>query len=275
MGATRTLTLTNGMLDFNGKNVSVGKFSSSNSNVRTLTMGSGTLTLTGTGTVWTTATATNLTLNFNTCAVVLTGASGTIAGSPTFYSLTASTPDAVITVTDGITLTVTNSFTSNGTSGHPVVWQGSSTGGWTIAMPVTQSISYVSVSRSTATGNTAVAGATSTDGGNNTNWTFGVSAPVAAFSGTPLTITVGGTVVFTDSSTNTPTSWLWNFGDGSTSTSQNPSHTYTAPGTYTVSLTATNAGGSDDEVKAAYVTVKTGAGLGIGIAVMRQRRGRR
>ena len=51
-------------------------------------------------------------------------------------------------------------------------------------------------------------------------------------------------VVFTDTSSNTPTSWLWDFGDGSaTSTAQNPTHPYAAPGDYTVTLTATNASG--------------------------------
>ncbi|MBI9069312.1 MAG: PKD domain-containing protein [Salinivirgaceae bacterium] len=80
-------------------------------------------------------------------------------------------------------------------------------------------------------------------------------APVAAFSGTPLTICVGETVTFTDASTNTPTSWLWNFGDAGTSDIQNPTHTYNTPGNYTVTLTATNASGSDSEIKTAYITV--------------------
>ncbi len=185
MGASRTLTLTNGTLDFNGKNVSVGKFASNNANIRTLTMGSGTLTLTGTGTVWTTATATNLTLNYNTASVVLTGASGTIAGSPTFYNFTDAVAGATLTFTDGITVTVTNSLTLTGAVSQLLTLQGSGAAGWTLAVPATQSISYVSVSRSTATGNTAAAGATSTDGGNNTNWTFG-SAARGSVLGSPI-----------------------------------------------------------------------------------------
>ena len=83
----------------------------------------------------------------------------------------------------------------------------------------------------------------------------GTPAPVANFSGTPLSGLRPLAVSFTDSSTNTPTSWSWSFGDSSTSTAQNPSHTYTASGTYTVSLTAANAGGSDGETKTNYVTV--------------------
>jgi PKD repeat protein len=80
-------------------------------------------------------------------------------------------------------------------------------------------------------------------------------APVAAFSGTPLSGVVPISVVFTDSSSNTPTSWAWDFGDSGTATTQNPTHKYVQSGSYTVTLTATNASGSDPEVKAAYVVV--------------------
>lgn len=84
-------------------------------------------------------------------------------------------------------------------------------------------------------------------------------APVAAFSGTPLTGAAPLSVVFTDASTNTPTSWLWekNSGSGwvnfaSTPTVQNPTEVF-AEGTWDVRLTATNAGGSDGETKLDYV----------------------
>ena len=80
-------------------------------------------------------------------------------------------------------------------------------------------------------------------------------APVAEFSGTPLTGEAPLTVTFTDASTNTPTSWAWTFGDGGTSTLQNPSKIYTNAGTYDVQLTATNSGGSDAENKIGYVVV--------------------
>ncbi len=87
-------------------------------------------------------------------------------------------------------------------------------------------------------------------------------APAAAFTADQTTITEGGTVNFTDLSTNTPTSWSWNFGDGGTSTSKDPSHTYSTAGTYTVSLTATNAYGSDNETKSNYITVTSGLETG-------------
>lgn len=80
-------------------------------------------------------------------------------------------------------------------------------------------------------------------------------APVAEFSGTPLTGEASLSVDFTDASTNTPTSWAWTFGDGGTSTDQNPTKIYTNAGTYDVGLTATNSGGSDLETKVGYVVV--------------------
>jgi PKD repeat protein len=84
------------------------------------------------------------------------------------------------------------------------------------------------------------------------------SAPVASFTGNPLTGTLPLSVQFTDASTNTSTNWSWIFGDigsGNTSALQNPLHTYTSAGIYSVSLTATNAGGSNTTVKSNYITV--------------------
>ena len=88
------------------------------------------------------------------------------------------------------------------------------------------------------------------------------SAPVANFVGNPTTVNVGGTVAFTDQSTNTPTSWAWSitpatgwtYSSGS-ATSQNPSVNFTVAGQYTISLTATNTTGSDNETKNNYITV--------------------
>ena len=96
---------------------------------------------------------------------------------------------------------------------------------------------------------------------NRNSWTYSLAiqaptalAPVAAFSGTPLTGDAPLNVAFTDASTNTPTSWAWDFGDGGSSSSQNPSHNYTVAGVYTVELDATNAAGTDNEAKVGYVT---------------------
>jgi PKD repeat protein len=95
--------------------------------------------------------------------------------------------------------------------------------------------------------------------------TIAPPAPVANFSGTPLTINPGGTVNFTDLSTNSPTSWSWSFPGAVTTTStvQNPTGIqYNNVGTYTVTLTATNSQGSDSETKTAYITVTNAPILG-------------
>jgi vibriolysin len=84
-----------------------------------------------------------------------------------------------------------------------------------------------------------------------------IQPPVAAFTASATTVTVGGSVTFTDQSTNNPTSWAWSFEGGTptSSTSQNPTVTYNTEGTYNVSLTATNSAGSDTEAKIDYITV--------------------
>jgi len=86
-----------------------------------------------------------------------------------------------------------------------------------------------------------------------------VQPPTAAFTGSPTTVTVGGSVNFTDQSTNNPTSWSWVFEGGTpgTSTSQNPTVTYNTVGTFDVTLTAANSAGSDPEVKYNYITVQS------------------
>ena len=85
--------------------------------------------------------------------------------------------------------------------------------------------------------------------------------PVADFSGTPTTVSVGNSVQFTDLSANNPTLWAWTFTGGTptSSTDQNPSVTYDTEGTYEVSLTATNDVGSDTKTVNEYITVVAGS----------------
>jgi PKD domain-containing protein/IPT/TIG domain-containing protein len=64
-----------------------------------------------------------------------------------------------------------------------------------------------------------------------------VNPPVASFTFTKNNLTV----IFQDTSSNSPTSWSWNFGDATTSNQQNPVHTYAAGNTYVVTLTVSNA----------------------------------
>lgn len=93
------------------------------------------------------------------------------------------------------------------------------------------------------------------DGGGST-----AAVPVASFTGSPTTITDGGSVAFTDTSTGVPDTWSWTFGDAGTSSLQHPTHAYvlTDPSvaqTFTVTLTASNSLGSHMASRAAYITV--------------------
>ena len=81
----------------------------------------------------------------------------------------------------------------------------------------------------------------------------------ADFTADNTTISVGGTVNFTDlTSGGTPTSWSWSFPGGtpSTSTDQNPTGiTYNTVGDYDVTLTVNDGANSDTETKTQYIHV--------------------
>ncbi|WP_292469391.1 PKD domain-containing protein [Methanolobus sp.] len=85
--------------------------------------------------------------------------------------------------------------------------------------------------------------------------TASIVTPVASFSANVTSGTSPLSVVFTDSSTNSPTDWFWDFGDGSNSILQNPTHEYTSVGTYNVSLNASNSVGSNVSTQLSYITV--------------------
>lgn len=92
--------------------------------------------------------------------------------------------------------------------------------------------------------------------------------PVTDFVADITTVIQGGSVNFTDLSTNFPTSWSWSFTPstgitylgGTTSSSQNPTVQFANTGTYTVTLTATNGVGSDTETKTSYINVVSSGG---------------
>ena len=81
------------------------------------------------------------------------------------------------------------------------------------------------------------------------------AAPVATFTGNPLSGTAPLAVTFTDTSTGTPTRWIWDFGDGNTSAIQSPAFTYVTSGYFTVKLNATNAFGSNTKTASKYISV--------------------
>src|SRR5690554_169682 len=70
-------------------------------------------------------------------------------------------------------------------------------------------------------------------------------------------ICAGGTVQFTDASTDNPTAWNWTFpgGNPATSTAQNPYVTYNTSGTYDVILEVTNQKGTQTHTFTNEITV--------------------
>lgn len=84
---------------------------------------------------------------------------------------------------------------------------------------------------------------------------------------TSISILVGGSVDFKDTTPNTPWQiaplyWEWDFGatadpsDAAGATAQNPTVTYGSTGTYSVTLTTSNAAGSTIKTRVNFVTVK-------------------
>lgn len=92
--------------------------------------------------------------------------------------------------------------------------------------------------------------------------------PAADFVADITTVVSGGTVNFTDQSTNYPNAWSWsitpssgwNYTGSTSASSQNPKVIFTTPGTYTVALTATNSNGSDTKTRNSYITVVASGG---------------
>lgn len=156
-----------------------------------LTAPSGAFTVSGN---WSRSGSPTFTPGTNT--VVLDGTNQTISGSTTFYNLTKTVAAAAtLTFTDGTTQTVTNALTLQGASGQLLTLAGTGVSGWNIIVPETQTLAYLSVSRSTNTGVTAAAGSTSTDDGNNSGWTFGIPAPTLSSCSPATGSTAGSTAV--------------------------------------------------------------------------------
>lgn len=200
LGTTRTFTLTQGTIDANGKDFSMGKFVSNGALTRAITMGSGTWTTTGTVSVWNLSTTTGLTFtpgastlvignatstgkNFDGggltyATVTFSGDNVTVTGNNTFGTLNVNNAGLTngLKMTSGSTQTVTN-FATNGSAGNLAKLSSaaahnlSKSGG-------TVSVDYMSINNSLAAGGAAwYAGANSTDATGNTGWIF--TAPPA------------------------------------------------------------------------------------------------
>jgi PKD repeat protein len=164
---------------------------------------------------------------------------------PDFILVDAATPAASFTanVTSGsYPLTVQFTDTSNNT---PTGWY------WTFGDGGT-STTENPVHTYTANGAYTVSLGASNTAGDNTstmpayiNVSNAISPPVSSFFSNTQSGPVPLSVMFHDTSSNSPNYWQWSFGDGALSSEQNPVHTYTQSGTYTVTLTTENDGGSN------------------------------
>lgn len=200
MGTTRAMTLTNGTIDANNFNVTLGSFTSRNSNVRTIATGSGTWTVAGTGSLaWDMANSTNATATGN-ATINMTGATtkrfesrglswgtlnqggaGTleIYGFSTFNDITSTytaTGACTISFLSGQTNTV-NNFTASGTAGKILTINATTTGSQATLTKTggTVSVSYCSIQDSVGTGGAtwkALLTNNNTNAGNNTGWLF-------------------------------------------------------------------------------------------------------
>jgi len=173
----------------------------------------------------------------------------------------STTPPVANFVADQTTVLVgtTVNFTDLSTNG-PSSWA------WTFAggTPGTSTTQNPSITYNTAGTYTVTLVATNPAGSDTETKTGYIivnaitSPPVTNFVADQTTISVGGSVNFTDLSTNAPTSWAWTFAGGTpgTSTVQNPTGiVYNTAGVYNVTLVATNGIGSDTETKTGYIIV--------------------
>lgn len=206
MSASLRLTVTGayllnqgvGTLDFGNQSVSFGSFSASSSGARTINLGSGTITITGSGTAWS-MTGTGYTFNAGTSTISMTGGGSKsfAGGSYTYYNLQQAGVNSFLTITgvntfntisntvqpctiifgSGTTHTV-GSLNLNGTSGNLVTLAAGSAGSaYTMAYAgnTVNTMNFVSVSDFTGATAGIFFATNSTNGGNNTNLTFGAA----------------------------------------------------------------------------------------------------
>ena len=201
LGSTRTMTLTNGTLNLNGNTCTVGTAFTTATGTKNLTFNGGTLVCptasttafnnaqptnftttagTGTGTIsMTAATAKTFVGGGSTynCTLNQGGAGAlTITGSNTFDNITNTVQPASVLFTAGTTSTFLSGFSLSGTAGNLITIGSDTAASHTLSKASgTVSVSYCSISRSSATGGAIWQSLTTNgnvDGGNNTGWIF-------------------------------------------------------------------------------------------------------
>ena len=213
VGSTRLTTLTNGTLNLAGFTYSTGTFATA-TGTKNITFNAGTLTVTGSGaTAFNNAQPTNFTTTAGTgtgyismssataktfvgggstfnATLTQSGAGAlTITGSNSFADLTNTIQPVSVLFTAATTTTFTSGFSLAGTAGNLVTIGSVTAASHTLSKASgTVSVSYCTISQSTATGGASWQALTSNgnvDAGNNTGWNFGnTNYPITANSGT-------------------------------------------------------------------------------------------
>lgn len=206
LGGTRTLSVTAGTLDLNGKTVTAGAFSGSGSSVRAVDMTDATAVILNSGNTWNMPASANCTVNAAGSTITMTSASaknfiggnftyGTLNqggagqlsitnGSNTFQNITNTVQPATVQLLAGATQTLGN-LTLSGTSGNLITLQSSSATPAIVSKASgTVDLSYVSIANITATGGAtwnALTDNGNVDAGGNTGWNFVPPAVVTFF----------------------------------------------------------------------------------------------
>jgi hypothetical protein len=195
--SARATTLTNGTVNGNGKNITLGSFALG-SGTKTLTLGTGTWTVAASGTSWNANTnSSNLTVSPSTGTVAMTSASAktfagggftwptlnqggagalTIQQANTFANITNTVQPATITFPASTTTTV-NAFGVSGTSGNQITLNSSTAGTQATLSDISgiNSVRFCSIQDVAATGGATWVAFTengNVDSGNNTGWGF-------------------------------------------------------------------------------------------------------
>lgn len=200
VGATRTIRLTNGTLDLNGKTLVAGSTFSTGAGTKNITFNGGTLVCPGTTTAFWNANPAGFTTTAGTgtgkismtgvaaktfvgrgstynCTLENAGAGAlTISGNNTFTTISNSVQPTTFKFTAGSTQTVTN-FNVSGTAGNLVTIDSTSAGTRATLSDLSGliSVSYCSIKDSNATGGATWRALTtngSVDAGNNLGWIF-------------------------------------------------------------------------------------------------------